>query len=393
MPHASTKGAVTTAPFLCFVFAVLAVGASPASANGFFNQFIDSEDGWFDGSDWFIENAYGFLPVPIFITEPAVGEGIGLAGVFIHADKDEPLRDESGNFTRPSISAVAGAVTNNDSWFVGGGHLGVWKDDHIRYLGLGGYASVNLKFFGTAGGEIDEGLGRGLEFNGEGLFIDQNIRFRLGESDWFLGPQYQFLDIKNKFDLGLDIPGLELPEFDVQTSGLGLIAEFDTLDTNFTPNRGVFAQLDFFAFDEGIGSDFDYQVYTGKFRTFFGLAETLVLGLRFDGQIANGDIPFFAVPFIDLRGIPVLRYQGETVFTAETEARWDFHPRFSAIGFVGAGRAAVDFDEISDAPSRVSKGLGFRYLVARKLSLRAGIDVAWGPEDTVWYLSIGQTWR
>ena len=175
--------------------------------------------------------------------------------------------------------------------------------------------------------------------------------------------------------------------------GLGLIAEFDTRDSNFTPNRGTFAQLDFYAFDEGIGSDFDYQIYTGKYRTFLALAKTLTLGLRFDGKIANGDIPFFAVPFIDLRGIPVLRYQGETVFTAETEARWDFHPRFSAIGFVGAGRAAQDFGDISDAPSRVSKGLGFRYLMARKLSLRAGIDIAWGPEERVWYLSIGQSWR
>jgi hypothetical protein len=366
---------------------------SPARAAGFFDQFIDTEDGWFDGSDWFIENAYGFLPVPIIITEPAVGEGIGLAGVFIHADKDAPLRDESGNFTRPSISAVAGAVTNNDTWFVGGGHLGVWKDDHIRYLGGGGYASINLKFFGTAGREESDQQSDGLSFNGEGLFVVQNIRFRIGESPLFIGPQYQYLNVDNKFDLGLDIPFIDPPEFNVQTSGLGLIAEFDTRDSNFTPNRGTFAQLDFYAFDKGIGSDFDYQVYTGKYRTFLDLAKTLTLGLRLDGQIANGDIPFFAVPFIDLRGIPVLRYQGETVITAETEARWEFHPRFSAVGFVGAGRAAADFGKISDAPSRVSKGLGFRYLMARKLSLRAGIDIAWGPEERVWYLSIGQSWQ
>ena len=94
MTFRSIRGAATAAPFFIF-FAFLAMGSEPARANGFFDQFIDTEDGWFDGSDWFIENAYGFLPVPIFITEPAVGEGIGLAGVFIHADEDQPLRDES----------------------------------------------------------------------------------------------------------------------------------------------------------------------------------------------------------------------------------------------------------------------------------------------------------
>ena len=34
----------------------------------------------------------------------------------------------------------------------------------------------------------------------------------------------------------------------------------------------------------------------------------------------------------------------------------------------------------------------FRYLIARKLGLGAGIDIARGPEDTVGYLTIGSNW-
>lgn len=45
------------------------------------SRFIDPEDGQFDLS-YFLENPRGFLPIPIVITEPAVGYGGGVAGMF-----------------------------------------------------------------------------------------------------------------------------------------------------------------------------------------------------------------------------------------------------------------------------------------------------------------------
>lgn len=38
-------------------------------------SFIDEIDGQLDMGEYLAENAYGFLPVPILITEPAVGYG------------------------------------------------------------------------------------------------------------------------------------------------------------------------------------------------------------------------------------------------------------------------------------------------------------------------------
>ena len=38
-------------------------------------------------------------------------------------------------------------------------------------------------------------------------------------------------------------------------------------------------------------------------------------------------------------------------------------------------------------------GTGFRYLIAKKLGIHAGIDVARGPEDTVFYIQVGSPWR
>ena len=146
--------------------------ANAALAEGFFDQLRDT-DGWMDASDWVLENAVGFMPVPIIITEPAVGEGLGLAALFFHPPKDYEKADydEAGlgdeDFVLPDISAVAAAYTANGTWFVGGGHFAFWKDDTIRYEGFGGYANINLRFYGLLDDIFPDGSG--IKFTGEGV--------------------------------------------------------------------------------------------------------------------------------------------------------------------------------------------------------------------------------
>ena len=57
-----------------------------------------------------------------------------------------------------------------------------------------------------------------------------------------------------------------------------------------------------------------------------------------------------------------------------------------------ATRASLELDTLLDASRVYSYGADFRYLLARKMGLGAGIDVARGPEETVGYLTIGSTW-
>ena len=51
-------------------------------------SFIDEIDGQLDMGEYLAENAYGFLPVPILITEPAVGYGGGFTGIFMHESEE-----------------------------------------------------------------------------------------------------------------------------------------------------------------------------------------------------------------------------------------------------------------------------------------------------------------
>jgi hypothetical protein len=145
--------------------------------------------------------------------------------------------------------------------------------------------------------------------------------------------------------------------------------------------------------NDAIGSDFDYEQFAWKIRQYFEFGEKYTFSWRLDGATTSGDVPFYLEPYVDIQGIPALRYQGETAATAEIRGGYDFHPRWTALAFVGAGRAADSISDLSSATTRSAYGVGFRYLMAKVLGFRVGIDVARGPEGTYAYLVMGSAWN
>jgi len=77
----------------------------------------------------------------------------------------------------------------------------------------------------------------------------------------------------------------------------------------------------------------------------------------------------------------------------EAELRWNATPRWALIGFLGVGRAWGSSKNFGDADSANAWGAGFRYLIARRLGLYMGVDIAKGPEDTAFYIQAGSAWR
>ena len=123
------------------------------------------------------------------------------------------------------------------------------------------------------------------------------------------------------------------------------------------------------------------------------LAGTLFMGIRGDAKASFGDAPFYMLLYISLRGAPVLRYQGEAVAHTELELRWQCWRRFSLVAFGGVGGAWNDFNHL-DAGHRTIEtgGGGFRYELARRYGLHAGLDVGFGPDNTAIYLQVGSAW-
>lgn len=336
-----------------------------------------------------------FLPIPIFITEPAIGEGLGLALAYFHRAK-EGLNSEKvaspasiGGAAKeqappPTVTGIFGAYTSNKTAAAGIGHMNSFKEDHIRFTGVLALADIKSTFYV---------LDQPFKFNLEGTFLYQETRFRFGDSGWFWGIGLSYLDASNAFQIELpdDVP-VDLIRSDLTNSGLAAKLAWDTRDNTFMPNSGQLFDLSVWRYDDAIGGDFDYWNANLKLLSFHHLHERFVLGLRVEYSTIDGGAPFFAIPWVSLRGIPALRYQGDKVAVAEIEGRYNFTPKWALIGFAGTGAVSSNIEIIDTDQSIYSYGMGGRYRIFEAQNVWVGIDIARGPEDTNWYVQVGHPW-
>ena len=349
-------------------------------------QFRDSTDGAFDASQW-MSKVYGFVPLANIITEPALDIGGLGALVFIKRKFDDQGNPKP---VPPDIYGLGGMGTANGSWGLGGAYLGYWKEDRLRYRGAAGYGSFNLDYYrtGLLGNE------RRFAFNIQGFILVQEVSFRLLKAPLFAGLQYTFSDNKAEFesDLNLEIPGVNPGFLDTRTGGLGPLLTYDSRDNLFTPNKGLKAQLLWQYYDEIFGGKPRFHRFHTFMLGYVAFNPRLVGSIRLDARFASERTPFYSLPYVELRGVPALRYQGNQVYVVETEERWNFNKRWSVVGFAGWGKGIFEEEEFSEADNAWNMGGGIRYLLARLFGLYAGADIARGPEDWAFYIVFGSSW-
>ena len=176
-------------------------------------------------------------------------------------------------------------------------------------------------------------------------------------------------------------PPINPLDFDLLSSGVSFVSEYETHPKTLSPVDGIRIHLSYMQNLEIIGSDRDFGEL--KFFTHYYLPVTKwwVPAFRVESMLATGEPPFYAKPYVRLRGVPVLRYQGEFVATVETEQLFNVTHRWGLVAFAGAGAGFNNLEQFEKGPTAWSAGGGFRYLLARAFGLRMGIDVAKGPED------------
>ena len=348
-------------------------------------KFRDPDDGQLDLSR-FLATPRAFLPIPLVVTEPAVGYGGGLAGMFIR-----PRRKAGGEgFARPNMSILAGIATENGTRGAFAGDASRWFDDRLKTLLAAGTGNINLDFYGLGTGKesLDEPVRYTLDFD---LAMVQGAwRFR-SDSPWSIGMRYVYSQVDPKLRDEPQFPGL-VDDVLVKVSAPAALLEYDSRDNLFTPTRGVFAESVYLLSREAFGASEDFERFQQVLMTWLPLADRWTLGLRGDYQWTSEDTPFFLRPYIKLRGVPAMRYQGEEMASAEAEVRWQFYERWSLVGAAGYGTARTRTDNFSRSKDVASGAVGFRYELARKFGMHAGLDVGFSNGTTAVYLQVGNAW-
>ena len=348
-------------------------------------RMFDPVDGQLDVSE-FLASARGFLPIPIIVTEPAVGYGGGVVGMFVRP------RREAGDegWSRPDLSGVGGFATENGTWGAMAIDVRHWLDGRVKTVAGIGTGHVNLDFHGLGDTQstFDQAVRYTLDFSG--AVLQANWKVAPG-SPWALGARYVYAQVEPKLRDEPPFPGL-VDKTRVKVSAPGVILEYDSRDNVFTPTRGVYAETFFMASREALGASTDFERFQQVGIGWLPLRHDVVLALRGDYQWASDDTPFFLRPYVTLRGVPAVRYQGNRMASLELEGRWQFYGRWSAVAFGGAGTARTSGGAFSETQSVGAGGIGFRYELARQFGLHAGVDIAHSRDTTAVYIIVGNAW-
>ncbi|MFA0442670.1 BamA/TamA family outer membrane protein [Vibrio sp. 10N.222.51.C12] len=385
-----------------FLFTIIGLFSTPTFAN-----FLDPIDGQFDMGDYLANNAYGFMPIPILITEPAVGVGGGFLGMFLHeSEKDKQDRkahalsspDGGAQLLAPAITVAGGAVTDNGTWMALVAHRHTWNDDSIRYLGGMGYGHANIDVFRRApeNWPIDASLK--MSTASEGFLLKQHVEFRLPNTQLFLGVSQSVSTFSTSInsasvDLSghiIDIPNIS-PSLQSTVSSLGVIAELDTRNNLFFPTKGASIVAEYMIYDEALGSDYNYHTLDVDAFKYVPVNDSLTLG--FAGSYSSlkteeAFLPPLSNPYINMRGVAAYKYQGNEVSTLQAQAMWHMTSRWTLTGFYGVGSAAEESEALYE--STVSAyGAGFRYNIARRYGLNVGMDYAISEGEGTLYFQVG----
>ena len=195
-----------------------------------------------------------------------------------------------------------------------------------------GAASVNLDYYGSeAFGDLSDNP---LRFNIEGAILVQQANS--GSVIRGCSPACDISCFTT--DVTFDSLRTPLGLGRTEDAGLAVLLDYDSRDNTFTPNKGRRAGLAVSYFSESLGGDFDYAKFNATSFQYWQLYEQrLTFGLRLEYAFAEEDAPFYSQPWVSLRGIPILRYLGNHVVTAEIEPRWKIDERWSVLGFAGVG--------------------------------------------------------
>jgi len=344
--------------------------------------FKDSTDGAYDISNWLLKKE-GFLLIPSIITEPAVGYGAMATAVYFHSSYSE-------KHGPPSMSGVIGGGTENGTWMVGVFHVGYWKNDRTPVYGAVARTDANIGFYGS--GAITDLTGESINLNMDAWILLQQLKGRIGRSNFFVGGKYLLLDTENTFEVPVDEPEFHGAELSSVLSEASLILNYDSRNNVFSPTKGFFIDWSGTYSDDWMGGDGLYGRMGIDLLSYLRATDNLLVSMRIESNYTFGNVPFYARPMVQLRGAPLMKYQNKNTSVFEAEVDWKVYRRWSLIGFTGIGNAYSSLSEFDKGKSVRNYGSGFRYILARKFGAKMGMDFAFTQDDFAFYFVFGTAW-
>lgn len=325
------------------------------------------------------------LVVPIPLTNPTLGAGLMGAAVMFY----NPNGSDS-----PWVTGAGGLYTSNKSWGGAAFHSMSLADDRFKVLLFGGYANININFYGIGGSAGDRDVS--IKLVDKGIMGLAQGQYRVAPY-LYVGGRYQVMDLDNEIRRenplfpNADLP---LPEFKSMISGIGPSITYDSRDNQFAPRTGTDITLvGTFNFKD-LGSDFTYNKWQFAANGYFPVTSTGTLAVNGTVCAVSKGGPFYDLCMYgqagELRGYEMGRYRDRASWAAQLEWRQKLNEKFGAVWFAGVGGIAKSLDDLADTTMLPSAGMGVRYKASKETGINLRLDLAIGKDSQAIYFGIGE---
>lgn len=298
---------------------------------------------------------------------------------------------------QPWITGVVGFYAENDSYGAGLFHSMSTGGDVWRFKGAAFLAELNYDYYGIGG-------------NGDNpaIPLKQPVDMLLAEAlretipDLYVGLKFVYSESEASLQKDIDCGETVTPllceaikdqfPFEFSLASLAPRVQYDTRDNQFSPRSGWLAEGTAAFGREAWGSDDDYERYEVQANYYRPAGDKAVIATRLASQYASKESPFFVYPAFgadnNLRGYQTGTYRDQFLIAAQAEYRYRINDRWGAVVFAGVG--SVDEDLLGWGETLPSAGFGVRYIVAPKNNVGLLLDVAWGKDDSQFYVGVGE---
>jgi hypothetical protein len=332
------------------------------------------------------EGEWVFVPIPFKNALLGAGLQFGAGRLYKQAGKQAQ--------TQASMFGVGGMYAEGGSWAAAGGDRRYWGHQaDIRSTLVGGAGEVFYPLVVISSDLINVRIPVSQQFTGGLVKLGYEAREHL----WLnAGFKFATTDIRAT---GVEITdenrSLALaPRISIDLALLDLSAEWDSRSDQFYPREGSLGSLDIALSNTAYGADSNYVVYGLSYSGYHAFGERHTLAWRLAGKYATGSPPFFALPWygsgVDLRGYTPGTYIGKSLAAAQLEWRWQATKRIGLVAFGGVGGVWGDVPVFEQEDFLPAGGVGIRWRLTDKFRVNFRVDYAWGKDDEVLLVSVGE---
>lgn len=288
-----------------------------------------------------------------------------------------------------------------------------FKDDRFRIFGQFSYKNTQENFYGV-GYDTNKNYVRSdttSQYRYSGIQINPWFLFRIGESDFFAGPQIDITydHITNPAKHMIEQPdyvraGGKADGYKNFSSGVGFLVTYDTRDVPANAYKGIYMNLSGIMYEKFLGSDTRFYRMELDYRQYLNVGKRRVLAWTVQSKHTFGkdeNIPLnkyvlTGTPF-DLRGYYQGQYRDKSSHLAMVEYRHMFNTDKSnwirkvinRLGFVAWGGCGF----MGSNPGKIdgvlpNAGLGLRIEVQPRMNVRLDLGRDFTNRQNLFYFNM-----